>query len=208
MRGLLSSVSRRIAVVCLGLLLLACFSSQGSESEPAMFVMLEGEGAGERADAIADQVMLADENGVVPTLVSAEHVAIIELPTQTLEFVIYEVADGGSGDSCLLMVAGDLGEGGWHGICDDPLSGEVSPLIDDSDGGGAVRSLLVLVSPETSKVVVFTDGNVELTAQPANRLAYVEWPADQGYGIRVTGLDGNGDELWSRPLEGVLQSSN
>lgn len=170
--------------------------------------MMEGEGVGERAEAIASQVMLPDENGVVPTLVSAEHMAIIELPTRTIEFVVYEVADEGNGDTCLLMVPGELGEGGWHGFCDDPLSDEVSLLSDDSAGGGAVRSLLILVSPETSRVVVFTDGNLDLTAQPANRLAYVEWPADQGYGIRVIGLDGNGDELWSRPLEGVVRSSN
>jgi hypothetical protein len=173
-----------------------------------MFVMMEGEGAGERADAIANQVMLPDENGVVPSLVSAEHVAFIELPTQTIEFVVYEMADEGNGDTCLLMVAGDLGEGDWLGICDDPLSGEVSPLIDASAGGGAVRSLLILVSPETSRVVAFTDGNVGLTAQPANGLAYVEWPADQGYGIRVVGLDGNGDEIWSRPLDGAVLSPN
>lgn len=172
-----------------------------------MFVMMEGEGVGERADAIATQVMLPDENGVVPTLVSAEHVAFIELSTRTIEFVAYEIADGGNGDRCLLIVTDVEGEG-WHGICDDPLSGDVSPLIDDSDGGGAVRSLLILVSPETARVVAFTDGNAELTAQPANRLAYLEWPAGQGYGIRVIGLDGNGDELWSRPLEGVVRSSN
>jgi hypothetical protein len=173
-----------------------------------MFVMLEGEGVGERAEAIASQVMLPDEDGVVPTLVSADHVAVIELPTRTIEFVVYEVADGGGGDRCLLILTGDIEEAGWHGICDDPLSDEVSILSDGSGGGGAIRSLLILVSPDTLRVVVFTDGNAELTAQPANRLAYVEWPANQGYGIRVIGLDGDGDELWSRPLEGVVRSPN
>lgn len=195
------------ALLCLTLVA-ACERPATTEATPAEFVMMEGEGVGERAEAIASQVMLPDENGVVPTLVSAEHMAIIELPTRTIEFVVYEVADEGNGDTCLLMVPGELGEGGWHGFCDDPLSDEVSLLSDDSAGGGAVRSLLILVSPETSRVVVFTDGNLDLTAQPANRLAYVEWPADQGYGIRVIGLDGNGDELWSRPLEGVVRSSN
>lgn len=78
----------------------------------------------------------------------------------------------------------------------------------DSACGGAVRSLLLVVLLETSRVVVFTDANGELTAQPANRLAYLEWPADQGYGIRVIGLDVNDDELWSRPLEGVVFGPN
>ena len=186
----------------------ACSRSPSTSTIEADFVMLEGEGPGQHADDLAGQVMLPNENGVVPTLVSSEHMATIELPTRTIEFVVYEVADGGGGDRCLLILTGDIEEEGWHGICDDPLSDEISPLIDGSAGGGAVRSLLILVSSNTSRVVVFTDGNVDLTAQPANRLAYVEWPADQGYGIRVIGLDGNGDEIWSRPLDGVVRSSN
>lgn len=70
MRRLLNSTSRQLAIVCLYWLSIACFSSsQGPESEPAMFVMTKGEGAGDRADAIASQLMLPDENGEVPILV-------------------------------------------------------------------------------------------------------------------------------------------
>jgi hypothetical protein len=55
------------------------------------------------------------------------------------------------------------------------------------------------VSVETATVVVTSNGR-RITASPAGRVAYLEWPVSEGRGRQVAGLGADSEELWSRIL--------
>ncbi|MEX0667157.1 MAG: hypothetical protein WD313_02375, partial [Acidimicrobiia bacterium] len=66
--------------------------------------------------------------------------------------------------------------------------------------GGTLEVLIMRVSVETATVVAVTSNGRRITASPAGRVAYLEWPVSDGRGNEVAGLGADGEELWSRIL--------
>jgi hypothetical protein len=66
--------------------------------------------------------------------------------------------------------------------------------------GGTLEVLIMRVSIETETVVVVTSNARRITARPAGRVAYLEWPVSEGRGRQVVVLGADGEELWSRIL--------
>jgi hypothetical protein len=162
-------------------------------------MMVEGEGPGELAERIASQG-LRRIDGTLRTLVSAEHVGTLELPGRMIRVVDYETGREGDTLPCV-AIATDDGEsesvGHW---CDSRLPENIGVLRLDS--GGAVEVLIIRVSIESATVVVVTANGRRITARPAGRVAYLEWPISEGRGSQIVGLDADGDEIWTRVLRG------
>lgn len=68
-----------------------------------MLVMQAGDGSGDRADKIASEMLGPGADGQVPVLVSAEHIAQLELPGRRIDFVRSEILVRGRNSQCLVM---------------------------------------------------------------------------------------------------------
>jgi len=184
-------------------LLSGCTPSSSTSSSPsttttaADFVMMEGEGPGELAQRIASQG-LSRPDGTLRTLVSAEHVGTLELPGRTIQVVAYETGREGDTLPCLAMAEEESDQTSTRGWCGTSVPEDVGILTFET--GGAVEVLVMRVSIETETVVVVTANATRITARPAGRVAYLEWPVSDGRGTQVLGLGADGEELWSRIL--------
>jgi hypothetical protein len=183
-----------------GLGLLAGCNSASSSSTTTIaadFVMVEGEGPGDLADQIARQG-LQREDGTLRTLVSAEHIGTLELPGRTIQVVAYETGREGDTLPCLGLVEEELGAPSMRYWCGIAVPENTGVLTFQS--GDTLEVLIMRVSVETATVVVVTSNGRRITASPAGRVAYLEWPVSAGRGSQVAGLGADGEELWSRIL--------
>lgn len=88
-------------------------------------------------------------------------------------------------------------------FCDEGLPDiEPGAVLDDSVGNvdEGVRSLLLLVPPETVSVRMTTTTGATYTVFSAAGIAYLEWPEARGKGVHVVGLDASDEEKWSQDL--------
>ncbi|MEX2623052.1 MAG: hypothetical protein WD651_04955 [Acidimicrobiia bacterium] len=168
-----------------------------SSTTAADFVMVEGEGPGELAERIASQG-LSRPDGTLRTLVSAEHLGTLELPGRTIHMVAYETGREGDTLPCLAMAEEESDQTSTRGWCGTSVPENVGVLTFET--GGATEVLIMRVSIETETVVVVTSSARRITARPAGRVAYLEWPVSEGRGTQVLGLGVDGEELWSRIL--------
>jgi hypothetical protein len=157
--------------------------------------MLDGEGRGELADRIASQG-LQREDGTLRTLASAERTGTLELPGRTVRVVEYQTGREGDTRPCVAIATDDGESESVLHTCGTGLPENIGILT------YTLEVLVMRVSIETETVVVITSGGRQVTAHPAGRVAYLEWPAGDR-GSQVVGLDTNGDQLWSRVLPGA-----
>jgi hypothetical protein len=176
----------------------ASSTSSSTTTAAADFVMVEGEGPGELADQIASQG-LQRPDGTLRTLVSAEHIGTMELPGRTIQVVAYETGREGDILPCLAVAEEESDQTtsvrGWCGIAVPENIGVLA-----FQTGGTLEVLIMRVSVETATVVAVTSNGRRITAIPAGRVAYLEWPMSEGRGRQVVGLGTDGEELWSRIL--------
>jgi hypothetical protein len=159
--------------------------------------MVEGDGPGELAQRIASQG-LDRPDGTLRTLVSAEHVGTLELQGRSIYVVGYQTGREGDTLPCIAIATVDGESESIGHSCGTSVPENIGVLRFET--GGTLEVLIMRVSIETETVVVVTSNARRITARPAGRVAYLEWPVSEGRGRQVVGLGADGEELWSRIL--------
>jgi hypothetical protein len=119
----------------------------------------------------------------------------MELPGRTIEVVEYQTGTEGDTRPCVAIATDDGESESVSHTCGVGLAENIGILFYSLD------VLIMRVSPATEAVVVRTSGGRQITARPAGRVAYLEWPGGDR-GSQVVGLDADGEQLWSQVLPG------